>query len=59
MNSFGEIKIDKKDGARRRRIDPCDACVDARFVKMTLKKQEQPVDLQKSLEEYLALMGMD
>lgn len=59
MNSFGEIKIDKKGGARRRRIDPCDACVDARYVKMTLKKQEQPVDYQQSLDDYLDLMGGD
>lgn len=58
-NSFGEIKIDKKDGKRRRRIDPCDACVDARFVKITLKKQEAPVDYQKSLDDYLALMGVE
>jgi hypothetical protein len=33
--------------------------VDARFVKITLKKQEAPVDYQKSLDDYLALMGME
>lgn len=59
QNSFGEIKIDKKDGARRKRIDPCDACVDARFVKMTLKKQPEPIDYNNALNDYLALMGAE
>lgn len=59
MNSFEEIKIDKKGGSRGKRIDPCDACIDARYAKMTLKKQGAPVDYQRSLDDYLALMGVD
>lgn len=55
-NSFGEKKIDKKDGARSKRIDPVDACVDARYVKLQLKKQEQPIDLNASMTNYLSMM---
>ncbi len=41
-NSFGEIKVDKKDNKRGRRIDPIDACVNARTMRMVAKK---PIDL--------------
>ena len=43
-NSFGEMKIDKKDGKRVRRIDPVDAIVDAHAMKL---KQRPKVDINK------------
>ena len=54
-NSFDEIKVDKKAGARFKRIDPVDACVDAHTVKM--KYQQTPVNPNDALSDYLAAMG--
>ena len=54
-NSFDEIKVDKKAGARFKRIDPVDACVDAHAVR--LKYQQTPVNPDDALSEYLAAMG--
>lgn len=54
-NSFDEIKVDKKAGARFKRIDPVDACIDAHAVK--LKYKQTPVNPNDALSEYLAAMG--
>ena len=54
-NSFEEIKVDKKPGARFKRIDPVDAVVDAHAV-MLLNKVA-PVDVESELEAYFKLMG--
>ena len=55
-NSFGEIKIDKKVGAKTKRIDPIDAMIDAHIAFMKLSKDEK-VDYKKQMEEYLKTMG--
>lgn len=57
-NSFGEIKIDKKPGARFKRIDPVDAIIDAHALMiLTSGDGAGAVDANAALEEYLALMG--
>lgn len=57
-NSFDEIKVDKKDGQRHKRIDPVDACIDAHAVKMQFaKSMKKTVDTNQQMEEYLKLMG--
>ena len=53
-NSFGEIKIDKEPKAKTKRIDPADACIDAHVAYMKLK--EEPVDVDKEMENYLQMM---
>lgn len=55
MNSFGEVKVDKRPRSRSRRIDPVDACVDAHFARMALP--DAPVDAAAGVEEWLRLMG--
>ena len=55
-NSFGEIKIDKKPGARYKRIDPADAIIDSHAL-MLLTNGDGPVDLNQGVEEYLKAMG--
>lgn len=57
-NSFGEIKIDKKPGAKYKRIDPCDATIDA-YVVMLISdgKTDAAVNVNKALDSYLANMG--
>lgn len=57
QNSFGEIKIDKKPGARYKRIDPVDAFVDAHTLILLTNGGEPPVDLDDELDKYLHLMG--
>ncbi len=58
-NSFGEMKVDKEPRARFKRIDPVDAAVDARAVKLkVMGKNENKVDVQSSLDEYLKIMGI-
>lgn len=52
-NSFDEIKVDKKDGARCRRIDPVDACIDAHFLELKYKT----TDLNDVMDDYLSSMG--
>lgn len=52
-NSFDEIKVDKKDGARCRRIDPVDACIDAHFLELKYKT----TDLNDVMGDYLSSMG--
>ena len=56
-NSFDEIKIDKKPGARFKRIDPVDAIIDAHALMLLNKADESPVDVDDALETYLQLMG--
>ena len=55
-NSFDEIKVDKKPGARFKRIDPVDACIDAHACKLKNKSAEV-VDVDSELEKYLKSMG--
>lgn len=55
-NSFGEIKIDKKPGARFKRIDPADAVIDSHAL-LLLNKNNTPVDLNQGVEDYLKAMG--
>lgn len=56
-NSFEEIKVDKKPGARYKRIDPVDAVVDAHALMLISTGVETPVDVSEGLDEYLAMMG--
>lgn len=57
-NSFGEIKVDKKPGARFKRIDPVDAVIDAHTIMLlNTANQAEPVNLDNELDEYLRLMG--
>ena len=55
-NSFEEIKVDKKPGARFKRIDPCDAVIDAHAL-MLLNTDGSQVDVENGVEEYLRMMG--
>lgn len=55
-NSFDEIKVDKKPGARYKRIDPVDACIDAHACMLKNKKAEV-VDVESELDKYLKAMG--
>ena len=59
QNSFGEIKIDKKPGAKFRRIDPCDAVIDAYKVQLVTGSGAgcTAENLNDALAEYLAAMG--
>lgn len=55
-NSFGEKKIDKEKNAKNKRIDPCDAMIDAHITQMKLKEEEK-IDYNKEMEDYLNNMG--
>ena len=55
-NSFDEIKVDKKPGARFKRIDPVDSCIDAHACMMKNKTKEV-VDVETELDKYLKAMG--
>lgn len=55
-NSFDEIKIDKRPGARYRRIDPVDASVDAHAC-MIKNRTKEVVDVPTELDRYLKTMG--
>ena len=55
-NSFGEIKIDKRNALNGNRIDPVDACIDAHFCKM-LAPQAKPADVNRVFDDYLTEMG--
>ena len=55
-NSFDEIKVDKKPGARFKRIDPVDACIDAHAC-MLKNKTVEVVDVESELDKYLKAMG--
>ena len=56
-NSFDEVKIDKKPGARFKRIDPVDAIIDAHALMLLSTGGEDPVDLNDELDAYLVAMG--
>jgi phage terminase large subunit-like protein len=56
-NSFDEIKIDKKPGARTKRIDPSDAVIDSHALMLQLNGIAGPVDLNQGIDEYFAAMG--
>lgn len=56
-NSFGEIKIDKKPGARFKRIDPADAVIDSHALQLILSGTAGPVDLNQGVEAFLKAMG--
>ena len=56
MNSFEEIKVDKKPGAKFKRIDPVDAVIDAHAL-MLLTTGGESVDVENELENYLKMMG--
>lgn len=57
-NSFEEIKVDKKPGAKFKRIDPVDAIIDAHAV-MLLNTDDGGggVDVDSELDAYLKMMG--
>lgn len=56
-NSFEEIKVDKKPGARFKRIDPVDALIDSHYVTLLNSGDNAPLDINDALNDYLALMG--
>lgn len=57
-NSFEEIKVDKKPGARFKRIDPVDAIIDAHALMLLSTGGEiAAVDVDGELEAYLKMMG--
>ena len=56
-NSFEEIKVDKKPGAKFKRIDPVDAVIDAHALMLLNTGGEAPVDLDNELQAYLDMMG--
>ena len=56
-NSFEEIKVDKKPGAKFKRIDPVDAIIDAHALMLLTTGGEAAVDVDNELENYLAIMG--
>lgn len=51
-NSFGEIKIDKEPNAKKKRIDPVDAVLDAHFLAMK-PPAAPPIDVNAEMERYL------
>lgn len=56
-NSFDEIKIDKKPGARFKRIDPVDALIDAHALRLLTVSDRAPIDVATELDRYLVMMG--
>ena len=56
-NSFEEIKVDKKPGARFKRIDPVDAFIDSHYVILLNNSDNPPIDINEALNDYLAMMG--
>ena len=56
-NSFEEIKVDKKPGAKFKRIDPVDAFIDSHYMVMLNNGENAPLDINEALNEYLADMG--
>ena len=61
QNSFGEIKIDKRLVAGKKkenkRIDPGDAVIDAYALMLVLQADAPPVDIDSELGDYLDIMG--
>lgn len=56
-NSFDEIKVDKKPGAKFKRIDPVDAFIDAHATMLMSTGEDAPVDVSNALADYLKDMG--
>lgn len=56
-NSFEEIKVDKKPGARFKRIDPVDAIIDAHALRLLGGEKEKAPDTNKLVNDYLDMMG--
>lgn len=57
-NSFEEIKIDKKPGAKFKRIDPVDAIIDAHALMLLSTGDDVPaVNVDNELAAYLKMMG--
>jgi len=56
-NSFDEIKVDKKPGARFKRIDPVDAMIDAHALMLITTGGETAPYYDNALAEYLDMMG--
>ena len=54
-NSFDEIKIDKPADMKNRRIDPVDAVIDAHYLSIKDKKEQQ-TDVNAELEFYLKMI---
>jgi phage terminase large subunit-like protein len=57
MNSFEEIKVDKKPGARFKRVDAVDAFIDAHALRLLNAAADAPVDVAEALDDYLDMMG--
>ena len=56
-NSFGEIKVDKEPRAKKKRIDPVDAVIDAHFLALK-PPTAPPIDVNAEMEKYLKGMGL-
>ena len=56
-NSFEEIKVDKKPGAKFKRIDPVDAVIDAHALMLVTTGGEPSVPVSEALDQFLAIMG--
>lgn len=56
-NSFEEIKVDKKPGARFKRVDAVDAFIDAHALRLLNTEAGAPLDVAEALDDYLAMMG--
>jgi phage terminase large subunit-like protein len=56
-NSFEEIKVDKKPGARFKRIDPVDALIDSHYVTLLNTGENAPLDINEALNDFLDFMG--
>jgi phage terminase large subunit-like protein len=56
-NSFDEIKIDKRDGAKFKRIDCTDAVIDAHALMLVTTGGDVAPDIASDLDDYLAMMG--
>lgn len=56
FNSFKERKIDKNPRTRAKRVDPCDAAVDAHVIRMKLENKAT-FDANRAMSEYLEKMG--
>lgn len=55
-NSFGEAKVDKKEGKRHRRIDAVDAAIDAHFCRL-VQRDSVTIDVDEEMSRYLEMMG--
>ena len=58
QNSFGEIKLDKKPGARTRRIDVADSWIDAHALRISNSAAKNvETAISSALDEYLKKLG--